>query len=384
MLYLFGRKQEQADTTLLSSIHTNIMSLVSTTTTTTTTISTTPSENIPTTTTPIIVKTSKEWILPPRPKPGRKPVGQPNNNNNNQQQTPQLQQQTQQPIKPRKKYQRKTTAKSSIPTSLTQLSDLCEDINDLTSVVKNIKIIESENLSLKSTLLSLIHDYSHLKNLVLNPKISLPLDSNVHKRSYNEVQTFDETSSNISSTNEFEKFINMDIDEDEDIIKKTKFNKYSIDSDLDEDDIMMDEDLRSPLLSATSSAELSRTTSPYSDDCFSESNSLMSTLTRSTTVESASAHTIFEKPMFSFKKVNNFFDLPRYEEQEGGDDYNFKFDELMNVKKSRNDQYNMITDFLEEKLLNNDIRYYIDNNNEPTTTNGSNNTGINGDEELVW
>ena len=35
MLYLFGRKQEQADTTLLSSIHTNIMSLVSTTTTTT-------------------------------------------------------------------------------------------------------------------------------------------------------------------------------------------------------------------------------------------------------------------------------------------------------------------------------------------------------------
>ncbi|KAI5965924.1 uncharacterized protein KGF55_001288 [Candida pseudojiufengensis] len=141
-------------------------------------------------------------------------------------------------------------------------------------------------------------------------------------------------------------------------------------------------------LSTTTTNEelLSRTTSPYNSDF--ETNSLMSTLTRSTTVSSINT-VIHEKPQlnihsqpFSLKKLNtnnNFFELPKLKEE---NNYNFKFDEFMidfninddkqknefnkkeNEQKKIDDEYNMITDILEEKLMNNEINYYVSGSNE--------------------
>ncbi|EGW35697.1 uncharacterized protein SPAPADRAFT_58900 [Spathaspora passalidarum NRRL Y-27907] len=235
--------------------------------------------------------------------------------------------------------------------------------------MKNIKTIDSENLSLKSTLLSLIHDYKQLKNLVLNPEVITsvhqPLDSNVHKRSYTEVKTNEVLTT--STTTEFDKFIDLDNNDHVDL-KKSKTNDYfePIDSDIEidyEDDYEYNM-MTSPTLSST---ELSRTTSPYSDF---ENNSLMSSLTRSTTVSSVMS---FDKPKFT---LNNFFELPKYEEEQDDHEYNFKFDELMN-NNSKNDQYNMITDFLEEKLITNDIEYYTASTTTAPVASSS-------DNNLIW
>ncbi|RLV91289.1 hypothetical protein JA1_003967 [Spathaspora sp. JA1] len=318
----------------------------------------------------MIVKTSKEWVLPPRPKPGRKPVKEAPSTCKSK-------------IKPRKKYQKKvnipntdtTTNTSTTTTTTTQLSDLHQDINDISCIMKNIKTIDTENLSLKSTLLSLIHDYKHLKDLVLNPEvitsIPQPLDSNVHKRSYTEVKTNEvlAPSTTPSTSTEFEKFINIDVDAD-DLHKKSKLTDYfdpveNSDIDIDFDDEYEYNNML--MTSPTLSSELSRTTSPYSDF---ENNSLMSSLTRTTTVSSIMS---FDKPKFTLTTNNKFFELPKYDEEEQDDsDYNFKFDELMN--NSKNDQYNMITDFLEEKLITNDIEYYT--TALPATTTSDN--------DLIW
>lgn len=55
----------------------------------------------------------------------------------------------------------------------------------ISNLHKNIKLIDSENTGLKSNLLSLIHDYKLLKDLVLNKHTTT--DSNVRKRSFTEV-----------------------------------------------------------------------------------------------------------------------------------------------------------------------------------------------------
>ncbi|CAI5759244.1 unnamed protein product [Candida verbasci] len=328
----------------------------------------------------ICVKTSKDWVLPPRPKPGRK------SKEVNKENQP--------------KSRKKLICKNEVN------DDLNQDLENINSLIKNCSIVDSENLSLKSNLLSLIHEYKHLKNVVLNqPKPmttttpSSPSSNivnecpNVHKRSINEIENSNlptsigmlslSSQSSISSPithptspslDEFQKFINID-NKEEQVKKKTKnyIDISSSDINVDDDsdiEINFEEEDYDLIISPTLSSELSRTTSPYSDY---ESHSLMSTLTRSTTVSSVNTVTVesnkpslksvnHHSPPYTLKKMstssssgkpNNYFELPKYEENTKGQEYNFSI--------TANDEYNMITDILEEKLMNNDINYYIDN-----------------------
>ncbi|KAI5954958.1 hypothetical protein KGF54_001519 [Candida jiufengensis] len=441
---------------------------------------------------PVIVKTSKEWVLPPRPKPGRKLK---DCKENKQQRKKNCKKQDLQPQQSSTLQQEQTTSKSTTPQSITSpiskciskelKKDLNSDLSTVSSLLQNLSIIDSENNYLKSNLLCLIHEYKHLKNLVLNPSTSTSNSTNnqtissststtcqdstnqltqlmnatsinnsdlkVHKRCFNEVieeeaVTLEEEqliqdqdfatitttsspssydSSNISTTvstpstnilSEFEKFIN--IEESIEPLKKCKtndsikpvittttkslrskkfahykdFHKLDTeeDSDLDinfEDDEEYEEEeedhdhdqVYSPtsqssissnqndLSTTTTNEELSRTTSPYNSDF--ETNSLMSSLTRSTTVSSINT-VIHEKPPlcnvhsqpFTLKKMGQFFELPKTNPKK---EYKFKFDQFVIDEQKRNDdEYNMITDILEEKLMNNEINYYVYGNQQ--------------------
>lgn len=279
----------------------------------------------------------------------------------------------------------------------------------ISNLHKNIKLIDSENTGLKSNLLSLIHDYKLLKDLVLNKHTTT--DSNVRKRSFTEVvdtpdvqltelindmsdlsyQSKDlsyqdlnflpdliETTES-SVPNDFTDYITYDIDPPK---KKKpihrKFNHYKDFEKLDtvedsdvEIDFEDDEDEESHSPTSTSSTGLSRTTSPSSDF---ENNSLMSTLTRSTTVSSVNtAMLYFDKKSVNPFKTNTarFFELPKFDESLNNASnrpdrhHFFSFDQSMNSPpppSSDQDKYLMINDFLEEKLLNNDLEYYVGEN----------------------
>ncbi|KAI5964922.1 hypothetical protein CANMA_003432 [Candida margitis] len=478
---------------------------------------------------PVTVKTSKEWVLPPRPKPGRKLKDTKES-------------------KMKKKCNKKSTVatSTSAPTATTttrkasttshssnsrasKKNDCCSnelnpDLSSVSSLLQNISIIDSENSYLKSNLLCLIHEYKHLKDMVLNTPLASseslerqtsnstsPVTTTaaigttttafesaaesspealadmvdsithsvraVHKRSFVELCEDEEdllleverigeegeplrrmstpaprssavssgttttataTTSSTSASSpiatamgynsstidtvastplpaslEFEQFINIDESEDTNAkevnineasassvsptYKSKKFAHYKdfhkLDTEEDSDgDINFEEDdlinveageeedafllgeLCTP--SSTSSTDLSRTTSPYSDY---ETNSLMSTLTRTTTGSSINT-VIHEKPNFAsvnvseksgnnnfgytsihpppltLKKMGNFFDLPKY--QENDKLYSFKFDTAEYQAKRIDDEYNLVTDLLEEKLMSNEINYY--------------------------
>ncbi|KAG5420104.1 hypothetical protein I9W82_001984 [Candida metapsilosis] len=433
---------------------------------------------------PATVKTSKDWVLPPRPKPGRK-----------------LKE-----MKPKKKCNKKPsstldtipTIKRCAATPATRrqkkndccANDLNSDLSTVSSLLQNISIIDSENSCLKSNLLCLIHEYKHLKSLVLNSSTaevseqgksnvnatttntelsndsllhdiaeivdSAPHDVRaVHKRSFVEVceeegsseikhiveegeplrrlstpasrnsitsttisspvatamgynSTVDTVASTpLPSTIEFEQFINIHEPDntsnasDEANVQSSStstyrskkfahykdFHKLDTEEDSDgeinfEDDDLInggggedeEDDFLGELCTPSSSLshDLSRTTSPYSDY---ETNSLMSTLTRTTTgssintmlhekpsfttsdkLHSSCGYTSIHPPPLTLKKMGNFFDLPKY--QENDKLYSFKFDTAEYQAKRIDDEYNLVTDFLEEKLMINEINYY--------------------------
>lgn len=110
------------------------------------------------------MKTSKNWVLPPRSKPGRK---------------------------------HKTNTKQAA------LTDLLPDYNNISSLSNNLKLIDHENLELKSHLLSLIKEFKSLKSNVMEQQQqhqqqpSQPTSTSTtltnttpitHKRSYYEIE----------------------------------------------------------------------------------------------------------------------------------------------------------------------------------------------------
>ncbi|KAK6459325.1 uncharacterized protein RJT20DRAFT_124547 [Scheffersomyces xylosifermentans] len=445
--------------------------------------------------TPLVVRTSKQWVLPPRPKPGRKPVSGKDSKEN----TSSHSSSTPSPTGPsigatkqtdrRKKWSKKSTSPTDdindIYPSVNAVSSINNGVRKQTSIspskplassstashsihtdhlnqpprsnfipistsvktnalsasalnngtfsngcnadttnsvimsslAKNVRVIDAENLSLKSHLLSLIHEYKHLKDLVLNHEVPIAdleeadeLDKNVHKRSYTEIEIKEQherdgddsidtglknqaiapqnniiNEINETTIDELETFITYDAvpvnttTSTKSSKKKRTHKKFAHYKDFEKLDTVEDSDMEidfededeDDIDSPSSSGLLSRTTSPSSDF---ESNSLMSTLTRSTTVSSINTTTQFplldKKSGYPFKiGRNNFFELPKYEEEDLGD-YQFKFDDAMNTPStlqsslpSDQDQYNMINDFLEEKLLNNDFHYYVENDN---------------------
>jgi septal ring-binding cell division protein DamX len=271
------------------------------------------------------IKTSKQWVLPPRPKPGRKST----------------------PKRKDKDDTRLTSKHTDISSvsrnAITTHSPVGANSIDK-GIISRISAIDQENLDLKVSLLSLINDYKNLKQLVLNgnylDELSLPISTTSHKRSFHETETVDDlaeelkdlTHSSINPTPSSPQTNNptSNSKSDEDFSKFINYERSIVDdfeSDID------DFDMESP--------QLSRTTSPGSSD---EDNSLMSTLTRSTTVSSVNTSSVAPT------KSNKFiFDLPKYEEEDG-EAYAFKFENL--------DDYNQVNDFLSEKLITNDITYY--------------------------
>lgn len=324
------------------------------------------------------VKTSKTWVLPPRPKPGRKPTNEKFEICKEKKRRPKsspsiieeksaspLPQQAS-PIQPASKQQiigsQLTSRCPSIPKQ--QKQPACVGKGAVNELNKNISMIEKENSQLKTHLLSLIHDYKHLKNLVLNKPQSLPHHlafedtTTARKRSFTELVNVDPMNELICNMSDLSYSpvaagaSNIEPSspiEDTDSELDEVFNYINLDNHIyDEDE---DEDIES--------LELSRTTSPSVMSETDGENSLMTTLTRSTTV-STNNSMMNEKKTYKDEQFK-FYALPEFSTK----NYEFSFDEINpNDKKMsiiQEDKYNMITDFLEEKLIDNDLNYYVQN-----------------------
>lgn len=250
-------------------------------------------------------------------------------------------------------------------------------------LTSNIAVVASENQKLKTHLLSLIYDYKNLKHLVLDRSPSsspVPVDlvspTERRKRSFTELNHSDPMKELISDMSDLshntpslspaepatpiEPVDNMEYSDTEidqevfsfinlDIVDQRK--TFPIDEESEPDSEMEDDDNESP--------SLSRTTSPstFSEN---EENSLMTSLTRSTTVSTNNSFFQDRKVKLGTSAVK-FYDLPSFTPS----DYNFTFE---NIDQSANlmsiiqeDKYNMVTDFLEEKLIDNDLNYYVQN-----------------------
>lgn len=323
------------------------------------------------------VKTSKTWVLPPRPKPGRKPTNEkveickekkrkPKTTATiiEHQSTSPVPTPSQPPIRPANKQQANGSQQSSRCSSLPKQTKqrINTDKSEAQDLSKNISLIDRENGQLKTHLLSLIHDYKHLKNLVLNKPQSLPHHlafedtTTARKRSFTELVNVDPMNELICNMNDLShspgEAYASNIEpsspiEDSDSEIDEVLNYINLDYDIYDED----EDI--------GSLELSRTTSPSAMSETDGENSLMTTLTRSTTV-STNNSMINEKKLFKEENFR-FYTLPEFSTK----DYEFSFADInANDKKMsiiQEDKYNMITDFLEEKLIDNDLNYYVQN-----------------------
>lgn len=268
----------------------------------------------------LTITTSKNWVLPPRPKNARKPKATPD-----------------------KKKTRAAPTPAPAPTPAVDSAD------DLTS---NLRIITRENYQLKTKLLLLIHDYKSLRVLVMLPAAATasPPDlyesaSTARKRLFTELdpqpELPDDMSALIDDMNElsYKSPQALSPGREHDV-----FGFVNLDT-----DAMFDEDLDDEL----DTHLLSRLVSPTTSEA--DENLLMTSLTRSTTV-STNNSALDKKPALFFK----FYDLPSYSEE----DYAFLFehidphDKMMSVIEE--DHYNQVADFLEEKLMSNDVKYYVE------------------------
>lgn len=249
--------------------------------------------------------------------------------------------------------------------------------------------MERENYTLKTSLLSLIHDYKSLRALVLSAGgsgSSLPAPgmyespTTARKRLFTELG--DPMSELISDMNELSykspSAYNSPSDAYADVSPETVldaprdtdttlFDFVNLDHDSapasvasgagDSGDEMVDEigdeEMDDELDSASLLLLLSASVSEADE------NMLMTSLTRSTTV---STNNLFlEKRPGALK----FYDLPVYSE----DDYAFLFEKIDPHSKMmsiiQEDHYNQVADFLEEKLMSNDLEYYVDRNQNP-------------------
>lgn len=362
----------------------------------------------------MVVKTSKEWVLPPRPKPGRKPICEDKKKEEKKK--------TKKETKPRKKYTKKCDREEVN-------SEIMDDVlnrwasPDVASLKQNIANVDRENTALKATLLSLIHEYKHLREMVLkynpnsplefesltlqtslipspNSPVTTPEEMVSHKRSFQELNDTETGLLNelISDMNglshkemstEFEglpvipeteatskaevdpvefgipeafetkdevieSFLKFDEEGSEpsdatitqskvqaiesgdatpkDETAPSKSFKFSNYKDFEKLDTVEDSDLDIDFEDDEDelpSTGLSRTISPSSDF---ESHLLMSTLTRSTTVSLVNTNSttnVDAKKGYPFKNLNGkFFDLPKYEEEDGNNNYQFEFDDF--------------------------------------------------------
>lgn len=327
----------------------------------------------------LTITTSKNWVLPPRPKNTRKAKA--SLEKRKPKTTPPVA--STDAIQSQQKYSKQNQIPSSNATSValksssvpvngveksqtpgyTTTTSSATEINLASpeDLVVEMRTIELENYHLKTKLLLLIHDYKTLKSQVVQQAPVAELyDSatTARKRMFGEmgdpmsdlitdlnglshaspapavlVSPIEPEVPSANVDNEFFDFVNLDennvVDYEEDVV----------DEELDDD---------------SDSVCLSRMTSPSSE---SDEHLLMTTLTRSTTVSTTNSNTD-KKLGDSFK----LYDLPAFSE----DDYGFLFENMNSIGKKMSiieeDHYNQVTDFLEEKLLSNDVKYYIEKN----------------------
>lgn len=299
----------------------------------------------------LTITTSKNWVLPPRPKNTRK-----------------------QKDKKQKKAPAAVVAATSLaklishktsnyhPPATAQAPYKPTDPRDLHA---EIQVIERENYQLKTRLLSLIHDYKCLRSSVLalaslgssSPAAFYDDISTARKRLYNEMgDPMNELITNMSGLL-YKSSEALNFGGDAHVLDSLETLASPLDLidfvKLDEEFLELDELADNDVDDEIDLASLSRLISPSASEA-EENNSLMTSITRSTTVSTTSS--IVEKRP---EKMFKFFDLPTYSE----DDYSFTFEPLDGLKTMsiiEEDHYNQVADFLEEKLLSNDVKYYVE------------------------
>ncbi|PVH18064.1 uncharacterized protein CXQ87_000979 [Candidozyma duobushaemuli] len=301
---------------------------------------------VPTERKPILtVKTSKNWVLPPGPKT---PKEKPKDAKKEIKKEPKTEPKVEIKLEPRDDKPSEPAMKPSPP------KPTCDP--SAAELAASIGNLDKENYQLKIKLLSLIHDYkrlkSHLASAPVDPESpAVDVDSPVsasRKRVYTEVDPMNELISNmnhlshrspsdLSIPEEHELSLSEQLLEPEDALDL--FNYVNLSDSEDEDEF--------------ESTSLSRSVSPGCSETDGE-GSLMTSLTRSTTVSTNNSSVPEKKPMLKF------YDLPAYSDSE----YGFSFepidpqDKMLSVIEE--DHYNQVADFLEEKLLSNDVEYYVD------------------------
>ncbi|KAF3993523.1 hypothetical protein FT663_01858 [Candidozyma haemuli var. vulneris] len=351
---------------------------------------------VPTERRPILtVKTSKNWVLPPRPKNARRARSEKKKDKDKKEKPP-VAPQTQPPassapqsapspvqLKPQKRASltepsiaskpsssapapAPVTAPASnpapVPTTAPTSKSKSEPLSSGPSAAElssSIGNLDKENYQLKIKLLSLIHDYkrlkSHLMSSPMDPDSPALVDadspsSTSRKRVFTEVNDpMNELISNMNHLS-YRSPSDLSIPEEQELIVESPedaaldvFNYVNLSDSEDEDDDEYE------------STSLSRSVSPGCSETDGES-SLMTSLTRSTTVSTNNSSMANEKKPNMFK----FYDLPAYSDSE----YGFSFepidpqDKMLSVIEE--DHYNQVADFLEEKLLSNDVEYYVE------------------------
>lgn len=323
----------------------------------------------------LTITTSKNWVLPPRPKntrkakasqekrkqkqsapgsaaetqnataknpkqintPGNAPLALPLRNPSQGVPAPNI------PISSSHNKPHNTSGKASL--------DSPEDL------VVEMRTVELENYHLKTKLLLLIHDYKALKSKVVQQAPVADLydtGSTVRKRMFGEMG--DQMSELITDLNGLSHaspvaapIVSPAEPEGSASIDNEVFDFVNLEENsADELEDFVDEELDDE----SDTGYLSRMTSPSSE---SDEHLLMTTLTRSTTVSTTNSST--DK---KFGESFRLYDLPAYSE----DDYAFSFENMSSIGKKMSiieeDHYNQVADFLEEKLLSNDVKYYVE------------------------
>ncbi|EEQ40382.1 hypothetical protein EJF18_50318 [Clavispora lusitaniae] len=320
----------------------------------------------------LTITTSKNWVLPPRPKNARKAKADKKKTRPASPRKP-----AKAPVPVRPEISPAHSANSPIRPASTNVvagPAVPESLDDLQA---SIRTVDRENYHLKTRLLSLIHDYKSLRASVLSSVSSgssspapgmFESPTTARKRLYNEIgDPMSELISNMNGlsykspstelvshempSSEATMSANLAIGSDVGVSEVAAPSER--DSDVF-DFVDLDASTR-PLDDEDELESLSLSVSPSASDA--DENSLMTSLTRSTTV--STNNSFFEKKPSS---VFKFYDLPVYSE----DDYAFSFEkidphgEAMSVIQE--DHYNQVADFLEEKLMSNDIKYYVEKN----------------------
>lgn len=317
----------------------------------------------------LTITTSKNWVLPPRPKNARKakatekkkklPVGtttalrQP------------LPKTTVSVVSAASAVPMRTNSSVPVSVSVSTSTSAAVHPDSVEDLHSSIRVIDRENYQLKTKLLSLIHDYKTLRALVLHTAASnespapalYDSATTARKRLYTEMgDPMNELILNMNELSYKSPNAELLVEQESLAIDIGLFDFVNLDSDFDDLDDHEKELPDGEIDDELDSQSLSRLISPSVSEA--DENLLMTSLTRSTTV--STNNSIFEKkPVLLFK----FYDLPAYSE----DDYAFSFekidphDKMMAVIEE--DHYNQVADFLEEKLMSNDGNYYVEKNN---------------------